>query len=403
MNEKQFRRILIGIYAFRISFGGMACAIPIIALFWKAHGMSLTQIMILQSFFALLLVLLEVPSGYAADLWGRKNVLVCASLFLSCGSGIYLFANTYSHFVMAEIAFALAISLISGADSALLYDALKERNQQEQYTRIWGSVQAVSLISCALFTSTGGIFYEYAIRLPFIVAFGITLGTIPSALLLHESMRLNQESAQGYIRGLWTILYPAIAKNRGYRELLLTHALVFTFVQAGLWFYQPYLQLCGIEPFWFGFIFMAFNLVAALASKSAEQIDRHTKGFPFGALALILIALTYCGMSVLQIPLGFTVIFLQQLVRGWFSVSISHRVNRLIQSQHRATLLSFCSMSSSCAYALFIPFAGMIADTFSVAIALGMCGLLCLIIAGAGLLKAGFGWRRALSLSITAD
>ena len=49
-------------------------AMPIIVIFFKENGLSLTQIMILQSVYSLTVALTEIPSGYFADFFGRKKV-----------------------------------------------------------------------------------------------------------------------------------------------------------------------------------------------------------------------------------------------------------------------------------------------------------------------------------------
>ena len=48
-------------------------AMPIIVIFFKENGLSLTQIMILQSVYSLTVALTEIPSGYFADFFGRKK------------------------------------------------------------------------------------------------------------------------------------------------------------------------------------------------------------------------------------------------------------------------------------------------------------------------------------------
>jgi len=55
------------------AFSALSFFVPIIVLFWQENDLNLTQIMILQSLFSLTVVLLEIPSGYFADVFGRKN------------------------------------------------------------------------------------------------------------------------------------------------------------------------------------------------------------------------------------------------------------------------------------------------------------------------------------------
>ena len=50
--------------------------IPVIVPFFEGHGMDMEQIFILQAIFGISVVILEVPSGYVADIIGRKNSLI---------------------------------------------------------------------------------------------------------------------------------------------------------------------------------------------------------------------------------------------------------------------------------------------------------------------------------------
>ena len=47
-------------------------AMPIIVLFFQDHDLSLTQVMILQAIYSLVIVLFEIPSGFMADILDRK-------------------------------------------------------------------------------------------------------------------------------------------------------------------------------------------------------------------------------------------------------------------------------------------------------------------------------------------
>ena len=51
----------------------MSLIVPVIALFYTQHGLSLTQIMLLQSIFSVALFSLEIPTGYISDRFGRKH------------------------------------------------------------------------------------------------------------------------------------------------------------------------------------------------------------------------------------------------------------------------------------------------------------------------------------------
>jgi MFS family permease len=60
-------------------------AVPILVLFWQDNGLNLAQITLLQSLFAIAVVFLEIPTGYFADIFGRKNALVLGAISWTVG------------------------------------------------------------------------------------------------------------------------------------------------------------------------------------------------------------------------------------------------------------------------------------------------------------------------------
>lgn len=62
---------------------GFVFSTAIMVLFWQSHGLSMAEVMFLQSAFALSMVLFEVPTGFIADRFGHKFSLVLAGLFLA--------------------------------------------------------------------------------------------------------------------------------------------------------------------------------------------------------------------------------------------------------------------------------------------------------------------------------
>ena len=62
-------------------------AMPIIVLFFQENGLSLQEVMILQGSYSLMVALMEIPSGYIADLFGRKKTMVLGTFFCFLGFG----------------------------------------------------------------------------------------------------------------------------------------------------------------------------------------------------------------------------------------------------------------------------------------------------------------------------
>ncbi|MEY4520591.1 MAG: hypothetical protein RLZZ499_3191, partial [Cyanobacteriota bacterium] len=90
--------------------------IPTIVLFYEHYGLNIEQIVLLKTILSLSILVLEVPSGYLADLWGRKTCLVVGSGVWVASWLIYCTGTSFTEFAIAEILAGVAGSLISGAN-----------------------------------------------------------------------------------------------------------------------------------------------------------------------------------------------------------------------------------------------------------------------------------------------
>ena len=95
---------------------------PVFVPLLQGHGLSMSQVLQTQALFALTIALLEVPSGYLADIWGRRNTIVVGAAFFALGFLCLLWADSFVEFLLYEVILGIGFSLISGADLALLYD-----------------------------------------------------------------------------------------------------------------------------------------------------------------------------------------------------------------------------------------------------------------------------------------
>ncbi|MDF1591224.1 MAG: MFS transporter [Desulfobacterales bacterium] len=127
----QIRNIRLFI-AFRVFFNARFYY-PIFTVLFLDFGLTLEQFAILNAVWAATIVIVEVPSGALADLYGRRNLLIAAGIimvaeisllcFVPTGNSRLLFAAFFINRVLSGFAEAAA----SGADEALAYDALKSK------------------------------------------------------------------------------------------------------------------------------------------------------------------------------------------------------------------------------------------------------------------------------------
>lgn len=381
---------------FRMLLMSMCLPISIIVLFWQQHGLSMFDVMALQAIFAGALAALEVPSGYAADRLGRKRALVAGVALDWLGVVCYCASSGYSGFLAAELLMAAGISLVSGADEALLYDSLVQLERQSAFSRIWGRVRFGEMAFAAVGCVAGGCLAARGYRLPFYVAAVLELGAVLIALSLHEPARRSKQPGEGV--GLLRSLRESLIGGKELRWFILFSALFTGVLQIAFWMYQPYFQLCGWEERDFGLFYGGMNVIAAAAAAGAHRMMQLLRG---SVLVVMLTAVTVVSLVCLgNIVFAGSVmfIFLHQAARGVAGVYFSTCINRPASAEVRATVISIGSLVSRLLYAAALIPMGLLVERRGVAV--GMNALAVLLLVAAVWLTAGRPARLAEKSSV---
>ncbi|MGL1892750.1 MAG: MFS transporter [Spirochaetaceae bacterium] len=361
-------------YIYKV-FTGMFFFVPIMVLFWQDNGLSLTQIMLLQSIFSICTVILEIPSGYFADVFGRKKTLFIASVtgFLAMLS--YSLGHNFNQFIIAEVFFALSVSFTSGTLSAFVYDTLKNIGGENDYKKVWGNILFYGMIALAISNVLGGLIAKIDYRYTFYIALPFFALMIPFVFTFEEPERHKMIMEKGYTKELFKIIKMTIFHDKKLRWIIIYSGIVYAFNQSALWLYQPYFQLSGLDLGFFGVVFACFQVVSAFSAKYAHKLEVKL-GQKYSLMMLIfLVAISFLLMSSFVFLFSFSFCFIQQFVRGFKSTVVTDYINRLTTSSMRATVLSAESFASRLFYATIIPLFGLAADLFSLRLALLLIGL----------------------------
>ena len=83
---------ILALYLIKLS-KWFSLVMPIIVLFYEDHGLGLQDVFILKSVYSVAAVTLEIPSGYLADVWGRKKCLILGYILFFGGYLCYFVGN----------------------------------------------------------------------------------------------------------------------------------------------------------------------------------------------------------------------------------------------------------------------------------------------------------------------
>ncbi|MCH5586660.1 MFS transporter [Shimazuella sp. AN120528] len=124
-------------------------------LFWEQRGVTVQQVIYTEILYALTILILEIPTGVLADLWGRKKMLVVGALLCCFEFFLLIYATQFWHFVIVVILTGVSYSFQSGSENALLYESLQERRQEYLFEKEIGMMEVSQLIGAILGALSG--------------------------------------------------------------------------------------------------------------------------------------------------------------------------------------------------------------------------------------------------------
>jgi MFS family permease len=363
--------------------------IPIIVLFWQENGLGLTEIFILQTVFSCIILLMEIPSGYLSDRYGRKPTLALGSALFFLAILTYTVSHSFIGFLIAETLYGIGYSFKSGTADALTYDTMLELHSEKEYRRVTGNQFFFYFGSEAFAGLLGGALASFSLlhygnlRLPVyatLIPFG---ATVLISLLLTEPKR-HKTQEKRHLQAMWNIGKNTIIHNSPLRSVIAIGSLLSAISYALFWFIQPYQQLAGLPLALFGVVHALLVGCGAFAAKYVHTLERWFDD----RLVLIGIATTIILstllLSVLPISVWCILFFLLNRIAWSFkSPLLKDMINRMTTSDIRATVLSIQSFGMRLIFILTAPLIGYAADLYSIQQAIlgtGIVGGIALVI-----------------------
>jgi MFS family permease len=390
--KRTFRANITTIYLMGFCHSFMV-VVPVFVPLLQGYGLSMSQVLQTQALFAMTVALFEVPSGYIADLFGRKQALLIGSLINSLGFLCLLNADGFYDFMLYEFILGVGFSLISGADLALLYDT--ETHLQE--TGQGGGAGASRSLSRLISIEAG--------------ASGCA-GILASLLLLYASMPMlvGVQAVIGFLPLLLSLFLlepprPALSGGHADNARHIVDLLLFgkpvvlwttlAIVSFGLmaiysfWLYQKYWELAGIPIERFGYIWAAFALIVSLSARYAGALE---KLLGWRRLLIVTAMLPFAGLLGMAFSSGWMGVmfgFAIQVTRGLSLTLFYDALNRRVPGEFRATVNSLVSLGVRGIFIVTGPILGYVLDSQGmsvtlISLALVFAPLFLLVIAGLG-------------------
>ncbi|WP_134684519.1 MFS transporter [Brevibacillus migulae] len=345
-------------------FGSINFLEPIMTLFYFQRGLSASEVFWVTLAWCATVLLFEVPTGAFADRFGPKaSFLVGAGIGLLNKVCLLLFPDPIMLYVY-NILWGLSVTFFSGAEEALIYETLKEHEQEQNMSQVLGKINTAIYYPMILTFLLGPWLARdlQASQFSLLIGFNIVCQAVELILLLWivnpRTFEKFRENPFHHIQNGWSV----IRRTPDLVSLFLHFTVIFI---AGTVIFgkmeQPLLIDNGLPVEYLGLFYAA---IAAAGLFLSHQIGFLTQRFQPRHLLLWTgvgssVALLIASTTPHLVSAGFAFVILR-LTRVIRYPVYSQMANEYIPSQSRATTLSLLSIADSvCDLLLLTLFAGI--------------------------------------------
>lgn len=163
---------------------------PFYAIMFTERGaLTPPQISLLFGIWTLVALLSEIPTGVLADRFSRRTILACGDALQALAFITWILVPNFWGYGLGFVLWGIGYAMGSGAFEAYLYDELKGRGEEKQYSRIYGQAESM-LFAGAAAAFIGAIFIgatNYVTLL--LISAGISLLSVGLIMLLPKEQK----------------------------------------------------------------------------------------------------------------------------------------------------------------------------------------------------------------------
>ncbi|MBN2324283.1 MAG: MFS transporter [Spirochaetes bacterium] len=362
---------------------------PFIILFFRQMGMSFLEIGTLVSIREVATMILEVPTGFVADAYGRKNAMVFAFLSYIISFLIFYFFPSFLLYAAAMVFFAFGEAFRTGTHKAMILDYLKSKGLSHLKVQYYGSTRSWSQVGSAVSALAAGalVFYSGGYRIVFVasvvpyIAGLLLMISYPQSLNVHHRVDREAGILKGALHNICDTMrgFLDIFKNRNALKALFNSSLYDGLFKTVEDYLQPILKDFALtlpvllvlqerrSTVLIAATYFLLYLLTAVSSKNAHRFANLFRsldtavnvGFLAGVVLTAMAGVLFdVDLKILTI-LIFILLHVAMNFRRPVMVSC---VSEYIDASVMATGLSVESQMKTLTVAVFAPLMGLLAD-----------------------------------------
>lgn len=325
------------------------------------RGFSMVEIGFAECIFHIASMIFEIPSGAIADVFGRKKVIVASRIAIVLHSLMMITVNSFSLLAVAMVVAALSYNLASGTREALAYDSLKQSNMEEKYDKFAANDLTVYSFTSSLSTLLAGVAIYLGYALAYMIDIVIGIISVVIAFSLQEvetDLQKETKIKQRFV----TVAKESIRfikENKKMRVIILVNNVIGAVSVLILFFLQAKLPKMGLNNMILGPTLFGMGLGSTIGAKASEVFKKNNyrKSVVFSAICTMIAFSTVFIPNIIVVVLGG---FIGAFADNYLEVLTDIKLNNMIESDQRATLISINSFVFSIIMIVLSPIFGTI-------------------------------------------
>lgn len=352
----------------------------ILTVILLAKGLSLSQILIIQSAYSIAIVLFEFPSGLLADNYSRKNLYSLSKLFLIIMFLIVLFSNQFYLIFAAWFCYGIAAALDSGTLDAYIINQLKLAHREAELRKFLALSNRLEIVGLLLGSSLGGILYHFiGINIYVLGNVFLVASTLISFFFFKETTKSDslQDSHVMVLKKQITDSFKELRKQPRLSLILIFDFLTQIFFQTHFQLWQSFFLSKGIDSQYFPFFYIAFQVITLFSySINIDGIKKYAGVLKFSPLIVFLPLTFFLG----KIEIFLTAYFLFVFVFYVIEFILNYQFNKMVSVENISSLISFKSTVSRIGSVLLLCILSFMVKQMSVSAVMAINFMLSLIL-----------------------
>ncbi|MCY3770205.1 MAG: MFS transporter [Gammaproteobacteria bacterium] len=330
--------------------------LPVFFLYFNQF-VSLAEAMQLGAVYYFSVCVWEVPSGYFSDRAGRRITLFLSGFSLVLSYLVFLCASGFYSLALGQFFLAQGVAMMSGTDTAFLYDSLRGLGREREYESREANAQKYGFASLTIASIAGGVLGSYDLRLAYVLSLFGALWMIWLVYRFSEPDRPRTGKTE--ILSIFQAIGECLKKlsDTVLAWLFAVMVLMYCLEHVVFEFYQPYIKLLDLRggvpdgsPLVSGMV-IAVSMFGGILG-AAYSVRLHSR---LGLKVLLCCAFLIQLLIIGSFAVVLSVMMLAALFFRNFPMSAIHApVNAVIAprvgSHLRATYLSLQSLGARLAF-----------------------------------------------------